>query len=268
MAKSFSKKLVDWYQKNQVAHPWRVLWSQTNDPYVVWVSEIMLQQTLIQTVTPKYIAFMKRFPTIFELSKASEDEFLSYVKGMGYYRRFRFMHRAAKFIVSDLNGQFPDSFEDLLSIPGVGHYTASAITSICYNQPTPVLDGNVERVLCRLLDIRKPVNDPKLKKKYPELISKFFDSKDPGDFNQGMMELGQLVCKPKSPLCGHCIVKKHCLAFERDSQSLAPGPKVRKTFKKINCRVEVLKCGTLYGVSKRDSNSKFLVDVDGFANSL
>jgi len=264
----YGKNLVRWYQNNKEPHPWRLQWNKTKDPYVVWVSEIMLQQTQIKTVTPKYIQFLKRFPTVVSLSKATEEQLRDAISGLGYYRRFRMMLQAAKHIVEDLGGVFPSTYDELLNLPGVGVYTASAVSSICFDEPYPVIDGNVERVLCRLYDIRKPVNDPKLKKEYPKLVESFFYTKKPGDFNQGMMELGQQICRPSSPSCSECVFSKACLAHERKSQTKAPGPKIKKSFKEVFCEVEVLRRGKKIGLIKRGSESSFLKETLGFKNSL
>ncbi len=266
MNKRHGKSLINWYQKNKAPHPWRVMWEQTNDPYVVWVSEIMLQQTQIKTVTPKYIQFMNDFPDVKALSVASEEQLRNAISGLGYYRRFRMMRQAAEYILSNLKGVFPKTYHDLLELPGVGVYTASAISSICFNEPYPVIDGNVERVLCRLFDIRKPVNDPKLKKEYPTLVEGFFDSKNSGDFNQAMMELGQKLCRPSSPNCEECVFSLACVSNKNSSQSVSPGPKLKKSFQEVFCEVEVLKCGDKFGLVHRDNDSSFLKETLGFKN--
>ena len=204
---SLGSQLVSWYQQNNRDLPWRSLFKKTNDPYVVWISEIMLQQTVIGAVIPKYNSFMEQFPKIEDLANANEETLQKAVSGLGYYRRFRMMREAAQ-SVQQSGKDFPNSYKDALKLKGIGEYTASAISSICFDEAEAVVDGNVERVMCRLFDLRVAPNIPALKKIFKKTLNKIIDKKYPGDFNQGIMELGQLVCTPQNPKCSLCPAKK------------------------------------------------------------
>lgn len=227
----FQRALMTWYTSQNRLLPWRQHWQITRDPFGVWVSEIMLQQTLIKVVIPIYQRFMATFPTVQDLANASEDEVRREVRGLGYYRRFAFLHKGAKQIieVSRHHGtQWPQSRDEWLRLPGIGTYTAAALSSICLGAPYAVLDGNVERVLCRLLDWREPIGTPSLKKRLAPIADSLLERQNPGDFNQAMMELGQLVCTKANPVCHECPVSMSCLAFKHGAQSLAPAPKMRR----------------------------------------
>lgn len=269
MAPRIGTMISDWYLKNQRSLPWRVLWSKTKDPYVVWISEIFLQQTQIATVIPKYNLFIKKYPNIVSLIKADEDEFKSIVSGMGYYRRFANILKAAKYIQSNCSKLFPKTYDSLLEVPGIGPYTASAIASICFEEPQAVLDGNVERVLCRLCNFQEPPNLPAVKKKLQLIADSVLDGKSPGNHNQGIMELGQLVCKPTNPQCHLCPVKTVCKSYELGTQSLAPAKKIRKEFKKCYVDVYVPRHVSknnvnTYGIVLRGESFRFLKNTKGF----
>ena len=195
--------LLAWYESHRRDLPWR----RTRDPYAVWVSEIMLQQTRVAVVVERYQAFMERFPNVFALATATEQDVLVLWSGLGYYRRARMLHKAARVVASVHRGNMPPSAEELLSLPGIGSYTAAAIASIAYNEPIAVVDGNVERVLCRLAGWHANGGHAR---KVERLAARLVDEKRPGDFNQAMMELGATVCLPRNPQCGACPISECC----------------------------------------------------------
>ena len=212
------RALLAWYGRNARDLPWR----RTRDPYAVWVSEIMLQQTRIDQGTPYFERFMSAFPTVEALAAASGDAVLKLWEGLGYYSRARNLHRAAALVVRERNGRFPQTCEDWQSLPGVGRYTAGAIASIAFNEAAPVLDGNVKRVLARLFDIAEPVDQAKTIEELWALAAALVSPRRPGDFNQAIMELGATVCTPKAPLCGTCPLQPVCEAAARGTQSERP----------------------------------------------
>ena len=195
--------LLDWYGRCRRDLPWR----RTRDPYSIWVSEIMLQQTRVAAVVDRYRAFMARFPTVLALAAATEQEVLALWSGLGYYRRARMLHTAAQAVVSARNGLMPATAKELRNLPGIGGYTAAAIASIAYNEPIAVVDGNVERVLCRLAGWDA---DGRHSPKVEELAARLVDRERPGDFNQAIMELGATVCLPRNPQCLACPAAAHC----------------------------------------------------------
>ena len=206
----FHKTLVNWYLENKRDLPWR----KTADPYHIWLSEIMLQQTRIEQGLPYYYKFIKEFPDVFQLAAASQEKVLKLWQGLGYYSRARNLHATAQFVATDLKGKFPMDYKGLLSLKGVGDYTASAIASICYHEPVPVVDGNVYRVLARYFDIETPVNSSAGIKEFKELAAELLDNEDPGTYNQAVMEFGALQCKPQLPLCESCPLSGSCLALK------------------------------------------------------
>jgi A/G-specific adenine glycosylase len=262
----FATKLVSWYQANKALHPWRVKFEKTSDPYFVWISEIMLQQTVIAAVTPKYLGFIKKYKNVSSLAAASEKDLQQVVSGLGYYRRFRMMHEAAKQI--DSMKSFPSNYKNLLEIKGIGEYTASAISSICFDEPEAVIDGNVERVFCRIFDLRLPPNLPKLKKIFKKTANTVISKNHPGDFNQGIMELGQTICTPTKPACAQCPISKVCKAYKNSSTDLAPAKKLKKSFVDLATNVLIVKDGEKYLLHERSKTSKFLKDIEGFQISV
>jgi len=210
--------LLSWFDAYARKLPFR----GTKDPYAVWVSEIMLQQTQVTTVVPYYQRFMKRFPTVATLAAARLDSVLKLWQGLGYYTRARNLHKAAKVIVERHGGIFPNTFERLVTLPGIGRYTAGAIASIAFGLPVPVLDGNVIRVFCRLYRLAENPKTPVAQKHLWLLAETLVPKTRPGDFNQSLMELGATVCTPKNPDCMHCPVEKLCLAKAHDEQELLP----------------------------------------------
>lgn len=210
--------LLSWFDAYARKLPFRGV----SDPYAVWVSEIMLQQTQVATVVPYFERFMKRFPTVHKLAAARLDSVLKLWQGLGYYSRARNLHNAARVIVHDCDGLFPDTFDALIALPGIGRYTAGAIASIAFNQPVPVLDGNVMRVLCRLYRLPDNPKSPAAQKHLWQLAESLVPNNRPGDFNQSVMELGATVCTPKNPNCPGCPVHSLCLAYTHHEQDVLP----------------------------------------------
>ena len=208
--RQFRSALLEWFDAHKRDLPWR----RTRDPYAIWVSEIMLQQTRVAAVLDHYARFLLRFPTIAALAAAGEDEVLTHWSGLGYYRRARFLHQGARAVVHDYGGRMPQSSEGLRKLPGIGEYTSAAIASIAFGEPIAVVDGNVERVVLRLLG-------PETKgARLQAAVDGLLDRARPGDFNQAMMELGATVCLPRNPLCLHCPVRKFC--HTRGEHPVAP----------------------------------------------
>ena len=187
----FSNFLISWYSINKRDLPWR----QTKDPYYIWLSEIILQQTQIKQGLPYYTSFTEKYPTVFDLAKAEESQVLKLWQGLGYYSRARNLHASAKFIANELNGVFPNTYKELLKLRGVGDYTASTIASICFNEVTAVVDGNVYRVLSRYFGIDTPINSSKGAKEFKQLAQELIDVNNPADFNQALMEFGAVNLK-------------------------------------------------------------------------
>lgn len=207
----FQKKLVNWYNNHQRQLPWR----ESRDPYCIWVSEVMLQQTQVATVIPYYYKFLEKFPNIQSFADADLNTVLKLWEGLGYYARAINFHRAANIVVSEFEGKVPDSFDEFLNLPGVGEYIASAVQSIAFSHPYAVLDGNVKRVAARLYTVNDPVNQSGSHKKFLSIAADLLEPKKSGIFNQAMMELGALVCKPKQPDCSQCPVQKFCRAYNK-----------------------------------------------------
>ncbi|WP_431156842.1 A/G-specific adenine glycosylase [Winogradskyella poriferorum] len=208
---NFQKELISWYSINKRELPWR----STKNPYFIWLSEIILQQTQVNQGLPYYEAFTHTFPTVFKLAEASEEEVLKLWQGLGYYSRARNLHTSAKFIANELNGQFPSTYSEIVKLKGVGDYTASAIASIVFNEATAVVDGNVYRVLSRYFGIDTPINTSKGIKQFKELASTLIPHDNPGNYNQALMEFGARQCKPKSPNCAICPLKNSCMAKKK-----------------------------------------------------
>ncbi len=214
----FREDLIEWFKANQRVLPWR----ESNDPYRVWVSEIMLQQTRVDTVIPYYQAFMRKFPTVEALAMAEEDDVLKAWEGLGYYSRARNLQTAVREVVEQYGGIVPDTREELSKLKGVGPYTTGAILSIAYQRPEPAVDGNVMRVLSRILLIGDDIAKATTRKQFEQLIYEIISQEDPSSFNQGLMELGALVCTPISPGCLLCPVRAHCRANAQGVQETLP----------------------------------------------
>ncbi|RXR20730.1 A/G-specific adenine glycosylase [Flavobacterium amnicola] len=215
---NFSNLLTTWYLQNKRDLPWR----KTTNPYHIWLSEIMLQQTRVAQGLPYYLSFTKAFPTVFDLANAHEEEVLKLWQGLGYYSRARNLHNTAKYVASELNGIFPDNYKSLLSLKGVGEYTAAAIASFSYNEIAPVVDGNVYRVLSRYFGIETDISSPKAKKEFTALASELIDKQQPAAFNQAIMEFGALQCVPKNPNCDICPLNTSCWALANKKVALLP----------------------------------------------
>jgi len=221
--KLLRKQLIKWYLKNKRDLPWR----RSKNPYLIWVSEVMLQQTQVNTVIGYYRNFLEAFPNLEQLAQADLQTVLKVWEGMGYYARARNLHRAAKVMVQDHGGRIPNTWEAIHSLPGVGDYIASAVLSIAFDKPYAVIDGNVKRVLARLHKIDAPVNQSRSKTVFEAAAGKLLDPHRAGTFNQAMMELGAQVCRPRSPLCATCPLNNLCGAYK--AGRVASFPKRQKS---------------------------------------
>ena len=215
---NITKELINWYSVNKRDLPWR----NTTNPYFIWLSEIILQQTQVVQGLPYYVAFTTNYPTVFDLANAEESQILKLWQGLGYYSRARNLHASAKYIVADLNGVFPSTYNEIIKLKGVGDYTASAIASISFNEKTAVVDGNVYRALSRIYGISTPINTGKGFKEFKALAQELIDKKEPATFNQAIMEFGARQCKPKNPDCAVCPFNGKCIALQKDSISELP----------------------------------------------
>ncbi|MFD1040068.1 A/G-specific adenine glycosylase [Virgibacillus byunsanensis] len=215
---AFQQDLLRWYETSKRNLPWR----KDQDPYKIWVSEIMLQQTKVDTVVPYFERFMNQFPTVYDLADANEQEVLKVWEGLGYYSRARNLQNAVREVVATYNGEIPSSPDQLGALKGVGPYTKGAILSIAFNQPEPAVDGNVMRVLSRVLKIEEDIAIPRVKKLFESYVKELISKEDPSSFNQGIMELGALVCTPKSPSCMLCPVQEYCKAFAEGIEEELP----------------------------------------------
>ncbi|PDS27046.1 A/G-specific adenine glycosylase [Flavobacterium branchiophilum] len=215
---SFSSKLIQWYHLQKRDLPWR----NTTNPYPIWLSEIMLQQTRVAQGLPYYEAFMNHFPTIFHLANASEEQVLKLWQGLGYYSRARNLYQTAQTIAFEKNGIFPDNYKDLLKLKGIGSYTAAAIASFSYNECVPVVDGNVFRVLARYFDISNDIALIQTKSVFSNLALELMPKEHPALFNQAIMEFGALQCVPKNPDCNSCIFSDSCLALQKKKVAQLP----------------------------------------------
>lgn len=247
---SFSSKLLLWYNKNKRDLPWR----NTSDPYKIWISEIILQQTRVEQGLPYYVRFIQKFPTIKHLALAKEDEILRLWQGLGYYTRARNLHAAAKTILVDHRGVFPKTFEEIKKLKGIGDYTASAIASIAFDLPHATIDGNAVRVLSRLFMLKENFNSANGKKKFKDFANELLDKKNPASFNQALMELGATICKPKNPDCHQCPVIIHCLAYERKLQHKFPLKKKKVSVKNRYFNYAVIKNRNKLLLTRRTGN--------------
>lgn len=218
-----SDRLIEWYKNHHRKLPWR----ETREPYKIWLSEIILQQTRVNQGLPYYQNFVTAFPTVQDLAQAPQEKVLKLWQGLGYYSRARNLHKAAQQVAHNA-GVFPGTYNELLKLKGVGAYTAAAIASFCYDEVVPVVDGNVYRVLSRLMGINTPINATQGQKEFKELASKLISSKDPATYNQAIMEFGAIHCTPKNPLCDTCPFQKQCVAFNTGKVAELP-VKLKKT---------------------------------------
>lgn len=231
---SFRKSVLTWYDEHRRVLPWRAPEGVVADPYHVWLSEIMLQQTVVATVIPYFLKFVKKWPTVKHMAKAPVDDVLKEWAGLGYYARARNLHKCAHIVSTEFKGIFPQTYEGLKSLPGIGDYTAAAIMSIAFNKPSVVVDGNVERVMSRYFAITKPLPDSKPDiRKAASLLST--DRTDrPSDYAQALMDIGATICIPKAPRCPSCPLYKGCKARQLGIQATLPGraEKKKKPFKR------------------------------------
>jgi A/G-specific adenine glycosylase len=244
----FSEKVVEWYEYNKRDLPWR----STSDPYKVWLSEIILQQTRINQGLPYYLRFTDAFPDVTSLASASEEKVLRLWQGLGYYTRARNLHKCAKVVANAHKGVFPNSFDELKNLPGIGDYTAAAIASISFNEPVAVVDGNVFRVLSRVFGIDIAINSPAGKKHFTMLANELMSHKHPANHNQAVMEFGALHCTPQNPKCPTCIFQDSCFAYKKNLQDALPVKLRSKPPRKRYFYYFVFKKGTSYLMRKRD----------------
>ena len=208
----FSNKIAKWYMNNKRSLPWR----DTTDPYRIWLSEVILQQTRVSQGLPYYQQFLQTFPSVSDLAHAPEQQVLRLWQGLGYYTRARNLHKCAKTVVAEYGGKFPPSFKALLALPGIGEYTAAAIASFSFGERVAVVDGNVFRILSRIFGIVTPINSPEGKKIFSALANELICHADPALHNQAVMEFGAIYCTPKNPNCSECPFRHSCVAYNRD----------------------------------------------------
>jgi len=231
MKTSFSKALLSWHQSIERKMPWK----ENKNPFHIWLSEIILQQTRVEQGTPYFLKFRDRFPDVKSLANASDEELMRLWQGLGYYSRARNLHKAAKQIDKN-GGAFPDNYKDLLSLPGVGPYTAAAIASFAFDIAVPVIDGNVNRVIARFRGITEAIDTKEGRKAIEKAVKYVFDTQNPAAFNQAIMDFGALTCKPKRPLCETCPLNLDCIAYKEDLVSTVPlkVKKIKKTNRTFN----------------------------------
>lgn len=215
---SFSNELINWYRINKRDLPWR----HTQDPYLIWLSEIILQQTRVEQGLPYYLKFSEAYFNVNEFASAKEDEILRLWQGLGYYSRGRNMLKTAQKIVADYKGVFPSSYNELIKLTGIGEYTAAAISSFSSNEARAVVDGNVYRLLSRYFGIETPINTGKGKKEFQEIADSLIDHNNAAEYNQAIIEFGALQCKPKNPLCGTCPLIANCDAYKNNKIGMLP----------------------------------------------
>lgn len=218
------RKLVRWYDEHRRELPWR----RTQDPYAIWISEIMLQQTRVETVIPYYLRFLEKFPTVESLARAESGDVVKVWENLGYYARARNLQKAAQQIMDRFGGRIPADREEILRLPGIGRYTAGAILSIAFGRPVAAVDGNVRRVIGRLRAIEDPIDDDEVRTRIEALVQTLVPKRDPGRFNQALMELGAVCCTPKTPLCPSCPLQTDCRAWEQGFTDRLPVRRKRK----------------------------------------
>ena len=240
------RRLLDWYTRHQRDLPWR----KNKDPYRVWVSEVMLQQTTVKTVLPYYEKFLESFPTVQALGEATEEQVLAAWSGLGYYHRARNLHRGARHVAQHHGGRFPKSLEAAIAVPGVGLYTASAVLSIAHGLPLPVVDGNVRRVLARLLVLRGP--EWRTDGPYYNKAQALLDPGAPGDWNQAVMELGALVCTPRAPSCAACPLHAQCGAYKQGLVASLPEGRARRAPVDVTVAAAIIERSGRYLLVRRE----------------
>ena len=231
-----AQSLLLWYEAVKRPLPWR----ETHDPYRIWISEIMLQQTRVESVKGYYTRFLSLFPTVYQLAAAPEEQVLKAWEGLGYYSRARNLHKAAQIIVDAFHGQFPSDYADILKLPGIGAYTAGAVASIAFGVPVPAIDGNVYRVASRFFGIREDIGAPKTQKELRQRVLDSIPTECPGDYNQALMELGATLCIPRSPKCDACPWQKTCDAYAEQDAELLPLHEKKRPPKSVDMTVALL----------------------------
>ena len=232
-----NKLILKWYDKNKRDLPWR----NTKNPYNIWVSEIILQQTRMEQGIYYYNRFISKFPDLKTLANSDEKEVLLLWQGLGYYSRARNLHFTAKHIFNELNSQFPETYDELIRLKGIGDYTASAISSICFEKARPVLDGNVYRIISRVFEIKNPIDLNNSRKVFKEKACEIMPNKRFGDYNQALMDFGSIICKPVNPLCSSCVLSKICNAFKNDSVVNYPVKSIKNQVKSMHFNYLVVK---------------------------
>ena len=246
----FPGKIVEWYREHRRPLPWR----NTRDPYKIWISEIILQQTRVAQGLPYYRSFIKNYPTVQSLARATEQEVLRLWQGLGYYSRARNLHACARQVAYKLGGKFPGKFSELKKLPGIGDYTAAAIASFAFNEPVAVVDGNVYRVLSRLFGLTDDITSPTGQFRFRELANRLIPKGNPATFNQAMMEFGALHCTHRQPNCTDCPFSKVCVASRQDTQDLLPVKRKQKKPERRNLYYFVLRQGNKWLMRKRSAD--------------
>lgn len=250
----FSSSLISWYQKNHRDLPWR----ETTDPYAIWLSEIILQQTRVKQGLPYYLRFMERFPTVFDLANAPEDEVLRLWQGLGYYSRARNLHHTAQQVVQEYGGTFPNTYQELLKLKGVGSYTAAAIASFAYQEQVAVLDGNVYRVLARVFGLHENIAAPASKKVFEQLANSLIPAQAPDTYNQAIMEFGAVQCTPVAPDCLFCPLQQSCFAFQNGLVAVLPVKEKNQSSRQRYFQYFVFQYQQELYLKKRDQNDIWL----------
>jgi A/G-specific adenine glycosylase len=241
---AFRSALLQWFRRNARSLPWR----KSGDPYAVWVSEVMLQQTQVATVIPYYQRFLEALPTVADLARAPLERVLQLWSGLGYYRRARHLHQAAKEVVRRFAGAFPRDYELIRSLPGIGDYTARATLSIAFGLPYTLLDGNVGRVLSRLAALKGNLLQPGFRRAVEAQLELLLAPRSPGDFNQALMELGQTLCLPRTPQCTACPVRRWCRGYQSGRPQLYPQPRPRRAAESHYLAAAILRRGPRVGM--------------------
>lgn len=253
----FARRLLRWYDRHRRILPWRIETHAPGDgrpdPYYVLVSEAMLQQTQVATVVPYFSRFMDRFPTLADLAGADEQQVLRLWQGLGYYSRARNLHKTARKIMADFGGRLPCEVFELIQLPGIGRYTAGAVSSIAFGRPAPIVDGNVARVLCRIDLIRSDPREGMTQKLLWRRAEEILPKKRVGDFNSALMELGAMICTPRSPKCLACPVREHCKAFAAGLQEKIPAPRAGKVTPLLKRAVFCIRRGEQWLIERRPS---------------
>lgn len=250
MENAFAQRLMDWYHANSRPLPWR----ESNDPYLIWLSEIILQQTRVDQGLPYFERFRHQFPTVRHLAEATEEDVMKCWQGLGYYSRARNLHKTAKTVAYEHGGIFPDSYTGLLKLKGIGPYTAAAIASIAYGEAVPVVDGNVYRFISRYLAIDMPIGSPAAQRYFSEILLNYIPKGQASKFNQALMEFGALQCTPRNPLCETCPFRTDCTAYRQDQIDRFPVKGSKTKVKEVFYHFIVLEKGEKLWLTQRDDS--------------